>query len=205
MRARHYGVLAALALGLGGCSECENGYKIKTEYKYVMGYEFWHESPKDSLLDGAVRISTASHKEGRSVTLRCFRLRPEVEAAQFDLRYTLNVPLLKRVAPELEKAGGIEMIVTVDGVPVGTVKARAVAHEFGISFLGEINRQLVDKVGEAKKTVVVMPRVGSERLDDVVEFGVAELAKHVVPIKTACEAKTAPSEPQQKGSEKRKT
>lgn len=205
MRLRDYGLMAALALGLGGCGECENGFKVKTEYKYVMGYEFWHESPKDSLLDGAVRISTSSHKEGRSVTLRCFRLRPEVEEAQFDVRYTINVPLLKRIAPELEKAGGVEMVITVDGVAVGAVKARPVAHDFGMSFLGEVNRQLFEKVGDAKKSVVVMPRVGAERLDDLIEFGVAELAKHIVPVKAACETKAPMPAPRPESSEQRKT
>ena len=70
----HWGVPGVLAVCwlLVGCNECENGYKIKTEYKYVMGHEFWHESP-DDFLDGAIRVSTSSNKDGRTLTLRCFR------------------------------------------------------------------------------------------------------------------------------------
>jgi hypothetical protein len=35
---------------------------------------------------------------------------------------------------------------------------------------------------------VIMPRRGSERLDNVVEFGVAELSKHIQPVKNACQS-----------------
>lgn len=192
------GAFLVLPLLLGGCEDCkcENGFKVKTAYKYSSFPDFWHESPSDTFLDGAVRVSTSTHKDGRSATVRCFRLKPDAPAATLDLRYTLRVPLLKRISPELEKAEDIELVVTVDGTPVGNLKARAISHDFGISFLGGMDRSLLDKIGEAKKAVVVMPRRGTERLDDVIEFGVADLSKHIQPVKHACAASPGKTQPE---------
>lgn len=174
-------------IAIAGCSEeCENGYKVKTEYKYVMGYEFWHENPKDDLLDGAIRVSTSSYKEGRALTIRCFKGSAQNHEPRLDIRYQIDAPLLKRVVAELEKNGPIEMVVSVDGKVIGTFSAKPISHDFGISFLGEVNSRLVDQIGAASKNVVVMPRQQFEKLDDMIEFGVAELVKHIEPVKKAC-------------------
>ncbi|MCL4765784.1 MAG: hypothetical protein KJZ80_06110 [Hyphomicrobiaceae bacterium] len=160
---------------------------MKTEYKYVMGYEFWHENPKDAFLDGAVRVSTSSFKSGRTLTVRCFKPSADSAMAGSDLRYVIDAPLLKKVVPELEKAGNIELVVSIDGVVVASIlKVRPIAHDFGISFLGEIKPDLLERIGSAEKSVVVMPRQGSNKLDDMIEFGVAELAKHIEPVRRAC-------------------
>lgn len=193
----------ALPLLLSGCGECENGYKVKTEYKYVTSSEFWHARLKDTLLDGAVRVNTWSLKSGRGIELRCFRHRPDAPTAKLDLRYTLYVPMLKRVVPELQKVGGTELVISVDGMPVGAIKAQPISHDDGVSFLGDIDRALLDKIGEAKKSVVVMPRRPSERLDEVIEFGVAGLSKHIEPVRSACatslpNAQPAPATPAKK-------
>lgn len=200
---KHWLGLVVFALLLGGCSECENGFKVKTEYKYVMGYEYWHESPKDEFLDGAVRVSTSSHKSGRTLTVRCFKPSTDAGAPKLDIRYVITAPLLRRIVPELEKGVPIEMVLSVDGTPVGNMKVRPVSHDFGISFLGDISTDFVDRISAAGKSIVVMPRKGSEKLDDVIEFGVAELGKHIKPVKNACGK--APSVPVPVKSQSTKT
>lgn len=180
--------LVAFSLLLGGCSECETGFRMFDEY--------WYESPKDEFLDGAVRVSTSSHKSGRTLTVRCFKPSTGAGAPKLDIRYAITAPLLKRIVPELEKSPPIEMVLSVDGTPVGTMKVRPVSHDFGISFLGDLNTDFFDRISTARKSIVVMPRQGSEKLDDVIEFGVANLSKHIQPVKNACGlAPVAPNVP----------
>ena len=83
-------------------------------------------------------------------------------------------PLLKKVVPELEKAG--------------TIEVRSIAHNIGISFLGEIEPQMPERIGSAIERVIVMPRQGCEKLDDTIDFGVVGFAKHIEPAKKACAA-----------------
>lgn len=181
-------VLAACLLA--GCDDkCENGYKVKTEYKYVTFSEYWHESPKDEFFDGAIRVSTNTYKSGRNLELRCFKNSIE-GLGRLDFRYTISTPLLARLVPELQKAGPIELIISVDGVAAGSIAARTVSHDFGISFLGELKPELVVKIAAAHKSIVAMPRQGDKKLDEAIEFGVAELAKHIQPVRKACEAPT---------------
>jgi hypothetical protein len=196
LRACASSVAVAAAVGLSGCDGSPT---------YRSWDDVWFKSPNDTLLDGAVRVSTSTHKDGRSLTLRCFRHRPDDPGARLDLRYTLEMPLLKQVATELSKAGGIELVVTVDGTPTSILKADAVAHDFGMSFLGPIEREaVVHRIGEAKKSIVVMPRRGGDRLDKVVEFGTQELATHIQPVKRACGA-LQPNPPPQPQAETKKT
>ena len=179
-------IIIASAL-LTACNECENGYKVKTEYKYVSSSDFWLASPADTYLDGAIRTTTSTYKDARSLTLRCFQPASDKQHTTFDLRYTISAPLLKRVVPELQKAGSVEIVVTVDGISIGTFKARAFSHDHGVSFLADINRDIVEKIAAASKKIVAMPRQKDEKLDELIEFGVAELSKHINPVKKACE------------------
>lgn len=198
MTIQNSALVIALAGLVAGCNECENGYKIKTEYKYATFSEYWHESPKDDLFDGAIRVTTSAYNSGRKLTLRCFRSTADaMSIVRLDVRYSISAPLLKRIVPELKKAGAIDLVLSVDGIAVGSVKVDPIAHDGGISFLGELSSELSDRVAAASKSIVAMPRQGTERLDEVVEFGVAELAKHFQPVKKACEAATplAPSLP----------
>src|SRR5262249_23113551 len=157
---------------MGACDQntCENGYKIKTEYKAIFGYEQWHESLKDTLLDGAVRTTTWTLKNGRGLTIRCFKANPANARPQYDLRYSINVPLLSNLGVELEKVGGSELVVTVDGTAVGTFKTRVIANTDGLAFLSDLTPEMVDKLASASKTIVVMPRQKETHLDEMIEF-----------------------------------
>lgn len=187
MKVRTFSVCLVSALLSAGCDECENGYRVVTEYKYVMSYDHWHETLKDEYFDGAIRITTWTIKNGRTLTLRCFKPSIDHGDPKLDVRYTIYTPLLKRIVPELNKAGAIEMVITVDDAPIGSVEVRPLAHDFGISFLGDINRETVDRIVAGTKSIVVMPRQGSEGLDDAIEFGIANLAKYIEPVMKACD------------------
>jgi len=160
----------AVTLLVGCDPQCENGYKIKKEYSTIFDHETWHESDKDMLLYGAIRTSTWTYKDGRVLRVRCFPASAPSSFKQYDIRYSIEVPLLVRVVPELEKAGPIEFVISVDGVSVGSVPTRIIAQKESIDFLAKIEPSLIDKLQSAKKTVVVMPRQKGERLDDVTEF-----------------------------------
>jgi hypothetical protein len=114
--------LAAMSVLLSGCNECENGFKVRTEYKTIFFSESWHENPKDTFLDGAIRVTTSIYKEARALTVRCFKARDPNIKPVYDLQYTISIPLLKRIGPELEKAGAAEIVVTVDGTSIGDLR-----------------------------------------------------------------------------------
>ncbi len=171
---------------------CKNGYKI--EYKYSSARDFWFDNSKDEFVDGALRVSAVTFKDGRRLSIRCFKNSTEDARSRFDLRYTIDMPLLGRLVPDLKKAGVVTLVLSVDDVPIKTITAEPIAHDFGMSYLAELDGELIDKLATAKESIIVMPRQGSEKLDDVIKFGVAELADHAVPVKKACEA-TDPSIP----------
>ena len=130
------------SIALVGCNECENGYKIKTEYKLMFWHESWHESGKDTLLDGAIRTTTWTAKNARVLTIRCFKPSAHNVKPEYDLRYQIEVPLLSRIGPQLEKAGGVEIVVSVDGTAIGQLKTRVVTHKHGISFLSQLTARI---------------------------------------------------------------
>jgi hypothetical protein len=175
-----------------GCSEqCENGYKIKKEY--LFWHDSWHESSKDTILDGAVRTSTWTFKDARSVDIRCFE--PRSGDPRYDIRYSIDVPLLKRLAPDLEKAGAVELVVSIDGLFVESVPVSVVPQESSLDFLGAIPPTLIDKLENAKETVVVMPRQNEQKLDEVIEFRVAGFRENIEPVKKACATIHSPAGP----------
>ncbi len=186
---------------LGGCYECKDvrvetktEYKTKTEYTTLFFSESWNENLKDTLLDGSIRTETSTFKDARGLTIRCFKATIKDYKPQLDLRYRIEIPLLKKIGKELEKAP-TEMIVTVDGQAIGTVKSRAIAHDFGISFLGDVPMEIVDKLAAATKTIVVMPRQNGEKMDEAIEFGVGRLVDYIKPVKKACETVPEPQAP----------
>jgi hypothetical protein len=105
---------------------------------------------------------------------------------QYDIRYSINAPLLSRMVPELQKAGPMEIVISIDGVAVASIATRVVAQKGSIDFLSSLEPRLIDNLEAAKKAIVVMPRQAGEKLDDVIEFGVAKLAEYIKPVKEAC-------------------
>jgi TPR repeat protein len=146
----------------------------------------WYENLEDHIMDGAVRVKTWTFKNGRGLDIRCFKA-SNSGAGQFDLRYSIEVPLLGRLVPDLEKKGEIRLIVSADGVSIGAYDAHVVKHDFGISFLATIAPEDVDKLAAATKKLAVVPRQQNEPLDDATEFGVDGLIKNLVPVNAACE------------------
>lgn len=185
-RTRTILLIASACQLLAACDEkCENGFKIKTDYKTVFYRDSWFDSPKDTVLDGAVRVETWSYKSGRSLTFRCFQDRTG-SFTQYDLRYSINAPLLKRLAEDLQKEGDVQLVVSVDGTAAANIKVRTVPQDSGIDFLGQIQPSLIDTFATAKETIVAMPRQNNEKLDDLIEFGVANLQENLGPVKKAC-------------------
>jgi hypothetical protein len=110
-----------------------------------------------------VRTTTWACKDARGLTLRCFKASVDGGSPHYDLRYKINKPLLKRIGPELEKSGPIDIVVSVDGTAVVVLKARTVTHDHGISFLADVNLETIDKVSGASKSIVAMPRHKGEK------------------------------------------
>ncbi|MGA7327829.1 MAG: tetratricopeptide repeat protein [Rhodomicrobium sp.] len=146
----------------------------------------WHTSSEDKTFDGAVRTAAWASRQERTISLRCFKSNSEATGS-LDLRYEINVPLLGRVVPDLEKAGEIALTVSIDGVAIGSLKARAIKHDFGMSFLADLEPAMLDKFGSAEHKVVVMPRQNDASLDEIIEFGVKGLTNNIEPVKTACQ------------------
>jgi hypothetical protein len=165
--------------------QCQNGYKIKREYRTILYNDIWHKNPEDKLLDGATRVSTSTSKDARAISIRCFKHKGSLTGF-FDLRYEISVPLLARAVEDIEKAGEIELVISVDGTSIGSSAAHIAKHDFGISFLGSISPSTLEKLAAAQEKIIVMPRQQNKSQDEVIEFGVAELYKHIMPVKSAC-------------------
>jgi hypothetical protein len=191
-------VAAAVPFLVMGCDECENGYKIKTENVYLSHSDKWYDGLPDGLLDGAIRTTTWTLKDSRGLEIRCFKPSIGAEAKGFDLRYSINVPLLQRLGPDIERAGPNELVLAVDGATIGSIKARPITHDDGVSFLADLTPETLEKLTAAKETIVAMPRQANKNLDSVIKFGVAELSKHIEPVKKAC--KPLSSEPNTENS-----
>jgi hypothetical protein len=185
--------LALAALGLAGCGDsgCATSEKappIKTEYKYeyISYSDLWHEGGQDDLLDGAIRVRTWTMMDGRTLSLRCYVYKPAQREPQFDLRYSIEVPLLKRVAEEVQKAGPVQLALAIDGTTHSMLEASALKHDWGMSFLADISPETLDAIAAAKETIVVMPRQKGEKLDSIIKFGVARLVDLVKPVEETC-------------------
>lgn len=161
---------AVLGLLLAGCDEVSS----------------WHADEDDAFIDGATRISTSAVRDERALTIRCFSPSTGNESRGPDIRYSIPVPLLRRLEPELNKLGPIDLVVQVDGKPIATLKGRAVAHDFGLSFLADLPDGILSSLASARDTIIVMPRQNSENLDEIIRFRVGGLAKNLVPVRMAC-------------------
>ncbi len=187
---------------LAGCVElekCEGGYRIKSgpakiEYKTIFFDQTWYDSPDDKLLDGAIRIRTWTNKDARTLYLRCFKPSQGSKGA-LDMRYSISVPLLSKFVSEINKSGDVNLVVSVDGLAIGSYKARVVSHDFGISFLADIDIATLEKIAAAKKKIIVMPRQKNQSLDEIIEFGVAKLSEHLKPVFEACKTQD-PAKPE---------
>jgi hypothetical protein len=195
MRRVRLATLLAVPLLFVGCEQCEKGFKIKTEYQTVFWTDYWHDSPKDTLLDGAIRTSTWTSKRGRTLTIRCFRFRAGKGEPSYDLRFKINVPLLARLGPDIKDAGIAELVVNVDGTAIGIFEARPITHDDGISFLADVDAPTVEELAAAEDSIITMPRQEGKKLDQVIEFGVTELVKHLKPVKAACAELHKPEQP----------
>lgn len=102
------------------------------------------------------------------------------------MRYSIDAPLLKQLAPELQKAGAVKILVNVDGSNVASIEARVIPQDDGIDFLASVPPALIDQLSSAQKDIVVMPRQKENNLDTVLEFGVAKLRENLEPVKKAC-------------------
>lgn len=189
-------VLVLLAASLFGCDDRKGASDVrseyKTEYRTVFWDEAWNENPKDTLLDGNMRVQTATYKSGRSLTVRCFKFSSPGSRPTYDLRYSINVPLLTRIGADLQKAVAPQLVVAVDGISIGVLEASIVVDDGGISFLAPMAPDFLGMLSAAKKSIVSMPRQNNEKLDAVIEFGVGNFEKYLVPVQQACAGAVAP-------------
>jgi hypothetical protein len=192
---RTFVMTGLVSLGISGCDECENGFKIKKEYSTIFYNEAWHTLDKDTILDGAIRTETYTIKDARILTVRCFQASAPSQVSQYDIRYSIYVPLLVRIVPELEKAGPIEFIISIDGMFVARIPTKVVAQKDSLDLLATVEPTLIEEIDAAKKSIVVMPRQKDAPLDTLTEFGVARLSDYLVKVKQACGSLHKPTEP----------
>lgn len=185
------GLVGAAMIGLLVMSEREHGLRIHAEAKYQSVAARWHADTGEGMDDGAVRTGTSVFKDGRELTIRCFRALPDANLAKTDLRYTIFIPLLAKVAGEIEKAGPIELMMSVDGQPVHVLPGRVIAHDFGISFLAPVSLEQIGRLKRAGKKLVARPRQAGKHLDRRIEFPVTELAEQLPAVEKACAAPVA--------------
>jgi hypothetical protein len=183
-----------LTVGVSALAACDpgqfSGSKKDNGENRVFQSSFaadWYVPVPDDFHDGAIRTRIVTIKDSRVLTLRCFRATPRSERASTDLRYTIQVPLLGRSVADLERLDTLKLVVSVDDVAVAIVPTRAHAHDFGVSFLAPLEPWLIDKLAEAKSSVVVMPRLEEKALDKPIRFGVGALAGLVGSVKAACD------------------
>jgi hypothetical protein len=77
------GILLLLGAVLGSCNERD------------FRRSEWFDGGPDTILDGAMRISTWTSRDERYLTIRCFRFKADSEP-KYDLRYEIDMPLLER-------------------------------------------------------------------------------------------------------------
>src|SRR5262249_37144905 len=138
---------------------------------------------------------TYTIKDSRHLTVRCFQGAPPSKVHHYDIRYSIYVPLLVRIVPELQKAGPVEFIISIDGTSVARLPASVFSQQESLDFLATAEPALIDKIDAAKKRIVVMPRQKQEALDKITEFGVAKLSERLVKVKEACSSLHKPNEP----------
>jgi hypothetical protein len=106
--------------------------------------------------------------------------------SSYDLRYTIDVPLLERVAEDLKKSTTLTLAVAVDGKAVGLYKARAGFQHEELFFLADVEESVITALAAAEKDINVVPREGDKKLDKIVAFSSAGLAERIKPVMAAC-------------------
>ena len=170
------GILLLLGAVLGSCNERD------------FRRSEWFDGGPDTILDGAMRISTWTSRDERYLTIRCFRFKADSEP-KYDLRYEINMPLLERVAKDLEKSTTLDAAVAADGTALGMYKARAGFQRGQLWFLIDVDESVIAVLAAAKKDINVVPREDSAKLDKIIAFSTAGLADRIKPVMKACEKK----------------
>jgi hypothetical protein len=150
----------------------------------------WYESGPDTILDGAMRVSTSSFKDERYLTVRCFKGTAADAVPGYDLRYTIDIPLLERVAEDLKKSTTLSVAIAVDGKAVGIYKARAGFQHEELFFLADVEESVITALAAAEKDVNVVPKEGDKKLDKIIAFSSAGLSDKVKPVMKACAKET---------------
>jgi hypothetical protein len=93
--------------------------------------------------------------------------------AGYDLRYTIDIPLLERVADDLAKSTTLSVAVAVDGKAVGIYKARAGFQHQQLFFLADVEEGVIAALATAEKDINVSPKEGDKKLDKIIAFSSA--------------------------------
>lgn len=169
-------VAVVCAILLSGCDE----------------YGVWNTGNNEYYADGALRVSTSARLQERVISLRCFSNTLEGGHSSFDIRYAIQVPLLNRLARELNDAEPVKLVIQVDGVPIAKLDSRAISHEWGSSFLANMSEEILQKISVGRRNLIVMPWKGADKLDSVISVPIGGLADKIEAIRKACEAVEKP-------------
>ena len=150
----------------------------------------WYESGPDTILDGAMRVSILSFMDERNLEIRCFKQSSADAVPKYDLRYTIDIPLLERVAEDLKKSTTLSVAVAVDGKAVGIYKARAGFQHEELFFLADVEESVITALATAEKDINVVPKEGDKKLDKIIAFSSAGLAEKIKPVIKACAKET---------------
>jgi hypothetical protein len=185
---RWFAVLV-LCLAFVGCDDPKPREKVPPVHYYS---DVWRESANANLHDGALRVGAYTFQEGRRVTVRCYGP-PNKDTRTLDIRYTIEVPLLRRLEKELKEKGDITLNVSADGNVSRILKAQVGTSNDSLFFLADADRELVESLANAKKKVFVVPVLNGEKIDGALDFGAAYAKEHINKVLDACKASEAPA------------
>jgi hypothetical protein len=175
-------VAAFIVLGaaLLGCDD-----KPREDTPPVRYYsDVWREST-DNIHDGALRVGAYTFQEGRRITVRCFG-HPGATTRKLDIRYTIEVPLLRRLENDFKDNEGLTLNVAADSNVSRILRAQPGIGEGALWFLADADRELVESLANAKRKIFVVPTLNGQKLDGALEFGAAYAKKHINAALEAC-------------------
>jgi len=185
------GVVSAIWLIGGGIHVWAALERYNAPPRTVFFENHWFEL-KDTRQDGYKRVTAFTYKEGRGLQVRCFgHLDQSLEwsVQQFDVRFSIEVPLLSRLAKDFKGKNDITLKLTVGKDAARTWSARSDFGGSALWFLADVDREMVETIANAKGKILAIAEMGGEKIDGVIEFGVDDVKKQVLRVLEACKPK----------------
>jgi len=157
--------------------------------RIVFSENRWFEL-KDTFRDDYKRLAAFTYKQGRALEVRCFGhldQPPESSLQLFDIRYSIDVPLLSRLVKDFKGKNDITLRVAIGKDAARTWSARSDFGGDALWFLAVVDREMVETIANAKGNILAVPEMNGEKIDGVIEFGAVDVKKHVLPVLEACQ------------------